>query len=39
MKDLDYLVEDIYAFIEREEEIDPNLIEDFASNLQDAVLQ
>lgn len=39
MKDLDYLVEDIYAFIEREEEIDPNLIENFASNLQDAVLQ
>jgi len=39
MKDLDYLVEDIYAFIEREEEIDPNLVEDFASNLQDALLQ
>lgn len=36
---LQYLIEDIYDVIDREEEIDPELLDDFASRIQDAVLQ
>lgn len=36
---LQYLVEDIYNVIDREEEIEPELLEDFSGRIQDAILQ